>query len=343
MDPNHLPVDDSAPYHEALEQCFNRWQLVPEKTELIRDGINHVFGSESIHGEPVIIRIGDGDIRSHGEVAGELLWLNHLKRRGCRVTTPILSRLGELLETIETNDKRMHVACFERFAGQRLYPSVDAQWDDSLFVKLGRELGKIHRASDELNLPPEENRKHWYESQLTQFRDPLPEVYHRDVAQAMEAFVAELRQRPTQPRHYGLVHRDLHAGNFLYEDGRVEIIDFDLGCYGWRTIDFAVLLFAHYVYPSLRVPHATPQLTGHVLGMLVRGYREEYTIDDEQLETIEDAMLLGTILNYILMKPAMEHWQIAMGNPQVPITESLTWIEQLWLGDPHLEIDFSQI
>ena len=281
MDPNHRPVGESSPYHAALAQCVDHWGLVPEKTELIRDGINHVFGTESAGGERVIIRIGDGAMRGRGEVLGELLWLDHLIRHGCTVTMPIPSRRGELLETVGLDAGSMHVCCFKRFAGREIDPATNAQWNDELFLKLGREIGRIHRASDELQLPPDQDRRPWYESELTQIPDPLPQGFNPRLTEAMQVFLDELRRRPAAPRHYGLVHRDIHSGNFLLEDGKVEIIDFDLGCYGWRTMDFAVLLFSHYYYPSCRVPGASPKLAGHVLAMVVRGYRDEYTLDRE--------------------------------------------------------------
>ena len=83
MDPNHLLVDDSLPYYNALSQCIDHWGLVPEKTELVRDGVNHVFATEFVNGAPVIIRISDGNLRERGEVLGELLWLEHLIAHGC--------------------------------------------------------------------------------------------------------------------------------------------------------------------------------------------------------------------------------------------------------------------
>jgi len=343
VDPNHLPLDDSSPYHNTLAQCVDHWGLVPEKTELVRDGVNHVFATEFVNGDPVIIRISDGAFRGRGEVLGELLWLDHLIRNGCTVTTPIPSRGGELLETIQLDGGIMHVSCFERFGGRQLDPATDAEWNDELFQKLGREIGRIHRVSDELKLPADRDRWPWYESKLTQFPDPLPEAFNPHVADAMRTFIAELRKRPTPSRHYGLVHRDLHEGNFLVEDGKVQIIDFDLGCYGWRTMDFAVLLFSNYYYPSLLVPNASSELAGHVLAMMVKGYREEYTLDREQVETVGDMILLHTILNYNVMAPAVEHWQIALGNPQPSVTESLAWIEQLWLDGRKLQLDLSQL
>jgi hypothetical protein len=108
-------------------------------------------------------------------------------------------------------------------------------------------------------------------------------------------------------------------------------------------MDFAVLLFSHYYYPSLRVPDAGPELIGHVLAQLVCGYREEYTLGREQLESVADMILLHTILNYLVMVPAMEHWEIALGHPQPPITASLAWIEQLWLDGHDLSVDLSQL
>lgn len=342
MDPNHLLADDSLPYYAALTQCVDHWGLVLEKTELIRDGVNHVFATEFEDGAPVIIRISDGVVRERGEVLGELLWLDHLIRNGCTVTTPIPSRSGELLETIELDVGVMHVCCFKRFGGTELKPAVAAHWDDELFIKLGRELGRIHRASDELQLPADCDRRHWYEIKLGQFPEPLPEFFNPQVVDAMRVFTDEYRARPMLPRHYGLVHRDFHAGNFLVEEGQIQVIDFDLGCYGWRAMDLSVLLFLYYFYPSLRIPQANPELAGHVLAMLVQGYREEYTLDQEQLAMVGDMMLLNTVNNYFLMLPDPEHWQIAMGNPQTHVCESLTWIEQLWLDGRKLQVGFDE-
>jgi Ser/Thr protein kinase RdoA (MazF antagonist) len=343
MDPNQLSVADSAPYHDALAQCVEHWSLVPEKTSLLRDGVNHVFATETIAGAQVIVRVSDGSIRERRELDGELIWLDHLIRHGCTVTTPVRSRAGELLETIDLDVGTYHVCCFERFGGRELNPKTDPAWNGELMRLLGREIGRIHRASDELALPPDRNRLQWYESKMSVFPDPLSDCYDRHVVQAMATFTDDMRARPRNPRHYGLVHRDIHSGNFLVEDGQVEIIDFDLGCYGWRLMDFSVLLFSHYYYPSLAVPGSTPTLAGEVLAALAAGYREEYGLDDDQLVMIGDLLKLREILNYIVLAPAIEHWQEAMGRPQPTVAHSVKWIENLWREGRELEVDLSWV
>jgi Ser/Thr protein kinase RdoA (MazF antagonist) len=303
--------------------------------------VNHVFASETDGGAALIVRISDGELRRRGEIEGELIWLDHLVGHGCTVTTPIPSRRGERLETVSHGAGTFHVACFERFAGRELDPRRDPEWNDRLLLELGREIGRIHRASDSLRLPAEQDRRPWYASSYSTFPDPLPPCYDPRVAAARGAFTRELRGRPRSPRHYGLVHRDLHAGNFLVDAGRVEIIDFDLGCYGWRAMDFAVLLFSHYGYPSLKVPGSTPESAGRVLATLARGYREEHALDDEQLMMIEDLIKLHEILNYVACMPAPEHWQTAMGDPRPTVRESLRWIETLWLKGREPQVDLS--
>jgi Ser/Thr protein kinase RdoA (MazF antagonist) len=100
-------------------------------------------------------------------------------------------------------------------------------------------------------------------------------------------------------------------------------------------------LFAHYYFPSLRVPGSSPQLAGEVLAALTRGYREEHALDDEQFAMIGDLLKLRQILIYVTSMPAIEHWQTAMGHPQPTVAESMRWIEDLWLSGPELEVDLS--
>ncbi|MEM7437737.1 MAG: phosphotransferase [Myxococcota bacterium] len=343
MNPSLLPVAQSAPYRDALAQCVDHWGFQPSKTQLVRDGVNHVFATESKQGDPVIIRVSDGATRERGEIEGELLWLDHLKRHGCTVSTPVRSKNDQLLESIDLEAGTFHVSCFERFGGRLLDPKVDREWNDDLFLTLGRAVGKMHRISDAFELPADKNRKPWFESDLSRFPEPLPDTFDPDVCATMIAFTDEMRARPTLPRHYGLVHRDLHSGNFLFEDGEVELIDFDLGCYGWRAMDFAVLLFGHYFYPSHRVADASPARAGEVLATLVRGYRDEYEIDFEQLELIDDLLRLRSILNYIATAPAPQHWQVAMGDPHPTVSESVAWVEDLWRGNPELRVDLDKV
>jgi len=343
MDPGLHPEFASKPYSNALAQCLDHWGLKVEATTLLRDGLNHVFASETHQGTPIILRISNGKFRTANELMGELTWLDHLIANGCSVTTPVRSRDGALLETMSDDQGTFHISCFQRFGGESLRPQSDPRWNDTLLFNLGREMGRIARASDSLELPSENDRKQWYELDLAVFADEVPECYDQEVVAAMKEFTREMIAKPRNPGAYGLIQCDLHSGNFMVEGDALLVIDFDLGCHGWRLMDFAILVFTHYYFPSLLVPDASPRRAGEVLKLLVSGYRLEYEMLSEDLELMGDLMKLRQILLYKLFRPDVEYWQLANSHPSPSIGESMDWIERQWREGRDLEIPLDAI
>lgn len=190
-----------------------------------------------------------------------------------------------------------------------------------------------------LALPPRHDRKPWFESHAARLPVPPTIGLNPQICEMMESFTERMRRGRRRSRHYGLVHGDLHAGRFLYEAGGIELTDFGLGVYGWRAMDFATLLFVHYGLPSTRVDDASPARARDVLAAMVRGYRREYGLGEEQLSAINDMMKLRSILDYLTMVAAPDRWKAAHGHSRTPIGESVAWIEQLWTNALRFEID----
>ncbi|WP_309382870.1 phosphotransferase enzyme family protein [Cerasicoccus frondis] len=336
MRPEHH-LAESEPYHDALYRCLNDWGLSEAKAELLRHGVNHVFATQSLRGEPVIVRVSDGAHRPRHELEAELMWLNWLIEHECVVTRPIPSQQGVWIETTANGAGEFHVSCFERFPGHPPNPGNPAEWNGQFFHDLGCSLGRIHRVTDQFSLPPDRQRQFWWETEMHNFpADVSP--YDPATVEAMRRFLADFKNRPQTPRCFGLIHHDIHGGNLLFDQGQVEIIDFDLACYGWRMTDFAVLLYSHYSFLSWKHAEATPTGIGRVVDALTAGYREEYTLDDAQLAMLPDLMRLRETLCYIIMRPAMDYWQTACGKPVVTIAESMAHIEARWRDGAPFEI-----
>ncbi|WP_269542119.1 phosphotransferase enzyme family protein [Cerasicoccus fimbriatus] len=330
---------ETEPYQDALYRCLDHWGLQEQGAELIRHGINHVFAAQTTGGSPVIVRVSDGSARPRHELEAELMWLNWLIKNDCVVTTPIASQRGELLETTINDDGVYHISCFERFAGHSPDPGNPAEWNDDLFAKIGRSVGRIHRFTDQFQLPPDKERKLWWDMRTHQFTEDTS-AYDPATVEAMQAFLADFKNRARAPRHFGLIHHDVHGGNLLIENGEVEIIDFDLACYGWRMTDFAVLLYSHYYFQSWAPKNVTPQLVGQVVAALARGYREEYTLDDAQLAMLPDLLRLRETLCYIVMRPAMDYWNEACHRPETTVAQSMACIEERWRTGAAFDINF---
>jgi amicoumacin kinase len=89
----------------------------------LRDGLNHVFAGMLMSGTLVIIRVTDDTHRSASLIRAELDWLSFLRQHDCAVTKPLPANDGDLLKTLSSGDRLLHVVCFERFTGNPVSPS----------------------------------------------------------------------------------------------------------------------------------------------------------------------------------------------------------------------------
>ena len=61
--------------------------------------------------------------------------------------------------------------------------------------------------------------------------------------QGEKRFLEELEQLPIGNKNYGIVHFDIHTDNFLVENKRITLIDFDACQFNWYAADMASAMF----------------------------------------------------------------------------------------------------
>lgn len=346
MDPHEHLRPESEPYHQILERAAQDWDLVSSRTHLLRNGLNHVYAAQGQLGEDLIVRISDGAHRTALQIEGELSWLDHLSRHRCAVPRPVRTADGKLLETFEHKDKEYHVGLFEKLDGDLLLPEPKRWLDPKLQRQFGKMIGRMHRASDSLELPAQLKRRHWYEDTEMMMPANVPKVYDEATADMMfshqhlmEEFAAE-----ADPNHYGLCHRDVHCLNMLYDKGKIWLLDFELGCYCWRMVDLSISLLFLFYLPLWKLEGTGPKEAHDFLRHVVEGYREEHTLESEQLAMLPDLMRLRETLCYVVTMPELEKWQEAIPMGQCTMEELFDWIEERWQhGFPEYELDVSGI
>ena len=116
----------------------------------------------------MIIRLTDDTHRTASLIGAELDWLSFLRHHGCTVTNPLPANDGNLLKTLSSDGRTLHVVCFERFTGSPVTPGDPQQWTPGLFVTLGKTLGRIHRVTATFQPRAGVRRYAWYEE--TEFR-----------------------------------------------------------------------------------------------------------------------------------------------------------------------------
>ncbi len=182
-----------------------------------------------------------------------LHWMHYLAGRGAGVPRPLPSPGGAWVQTIQREDGCYLATVSEQAPGTLSEELGEAQWSEALYENLGRTVGRMHALSKDYTPPPGSRRLPDWDKGGSLF-SPLKRL------EGAPAFLHEKRERvlsrfaglPKGREVYGLIHADLHFGNFFVEtqSGTITFIDFDDCGYGWYVMDLAMLLFDALVLHS---------------------------------------------------------------------------------------------
>ncbi|GIO25653.1 phosphotransferase enzyme family protein [Ornithinibacillus bavariensis] len=221
---------------EILNRFFEAFGL-EQKYKLLGDFENYVY--EVYKGnKPFILRVTHSSHRSMEEILGEIDWVNYLSHHGANVPTVFPSQYNQIIEEQTATDQTSFFAClFSKVEGIGVR-STDDQFNDTLFQSWGREIGKIHRLTDQYE-SKHGYRKHWFEDDLFALEKYVPTELK--VIQRKNEIIKQLNELPET--NYGLIHNDVHNGNFFYDNHTIYIFDFDDACYFWYVSDIAIPLY----------------------------------------------------------------------------------------------------
>lgn len=236
------------------------------------------------NGEAKILRVTHSSHRSQKELESELDWIQYLHGCGISIPAVFLSPNGKTVEAFEAEDSVFYASLFEKAPGNPV--KVD-DFNEKLFRIWGKVTGKMHRVTK--NYQPGENiqpRSHWNGNDLLQLEYYYPKEDKEALAAALKV-IEEVEKLPRTIDSYGLLHTDIHSGNFFYDGETIHIFDFDDACYHYFASDIAIPLY--YSTNSKHFYGTKEERNEFARGFLkafLEGYREENTLSQDCLETI---------------------------------------------------------
>jgi Ser/Thr protein kinase RdoA (MazF antagonist) len=180
-----------------------------------------------------------------------LAWMAYLATHGASVPAPLVSRRNNLFEVIPTVDGKWLATAFTRAKGVLSEELPFEQWNGSLFRALGKAIGKVHAIARHYDPLDRLSYLQWDGGGNLFNRRIQNEHWLKDKQARLLQCIQAL---PKPSEAYGLIHCDLHFGNFYIHatEQVVTLIDFDDCAYGWFSMDIAILLFDILVlYPGL--------------------------------------------------------------------------------------------
>jgi Ser/Thr protein kinase RdoA (MazF antagonist) len=138
----------------------------------------------------------------------------------------------------------------------------------------------------------------WHEDGDLRADKYLPESQTQVLAKHSE-LLGYLQGLPTDKDAFGLVHEDMHHGNFFVDNGHITVFDFDDCQHHWFAADLAMPLF--YAMRNVTLNDQSQEFANHFFGCLMEGYTRENSLDKYWLEQIPYFLKLREMILYVIL------------------------------------------
>jgi Ser/Thr protein kinase RdoA (MazF antagonist) len=252
--------------------------------------VNLVYEYERA-GRPTILRISY--LKPEEQIRAELHYVNYLADHGVRVSRPLPSRAGNLVESIAAGGICFVVASFVKGVGMRVPDNSYRYRDDApiaeYFQNWGAVLGQMHALSKAYTPPGGAAvRPEWFAlSRCGEIDERVPGRFPA-VRERFHDLVARVRALPKGRDAYGLIHGDFNDGNFTvdYSNGDMTVFDFDDAGYFWFVYELACAWESGVGRTMFRPLAERRAFMDHYFDQVMAGYTHWNTLSDAWLARI---------------------------------------------------------
>ena len=245
---------------------------------------NYIFATKT-----KILQITPAAYRSASALAIEVDWINYLNQNGLEVVKLVKSTQGRWLEPLDGGT----AICYEKIIGQKV---TKADWSAKYFTRLGQFTGQLHCLGKAFERERSYSIPNWDEIPKSRFAAYLP-IDDRALPVLLESLMTKFRKQERTTQNYGLIHYDIHRGNYFLQEATNKLIlfDFEMMCRSWYINEIAVILY--YILNSVTFEERE-QLTTLFLSSFFDGYRKEMEIDEKEKLRIPSLLLYRDLLVY---------------------------------------------
>ncbi|EDL65195.1 phosphotransferase enzyme family protein [Bacillus sp. SG-1] len=246
---------------------------------------------------PYILRLTHSSHRNKEQVEAELEWVNYLHSQGVNVSLVSHSNEGNLVEEIPAGGSAFYVCLFDKAPGVPVSVKSDMM-NPLLYEEWGRTIGKMHRVTKNYK-QAHIAREHWYEDDLLKNMSSYLPKEDAGIALEGKELMGKLLSLPTEKDEYGLIHSDIHSGNFFCHEGEIHVFDFDDSSYHWFASDIAIpLYYSTWAKVGSKSLQERSVFGEEFLTHFLKGYFRENTLEEVWIKRIPLFLKLRDIILY---------------------------------------------
>jgi Ser/Thr protein kinase RdoA (MazF antagonist) len=211
------------------------------------DDVQNIIYKIKIDDKYHVLRFSHSSVRTNDDIQSEIHWINYLVDNHIPAAKPRRSIDGSFTKIIEVDDSYFVASVFEYAKGDFIDTSGRTYWNPNFLKKWGSIVGRLHALSKKYVRDPNIKRRHeWSSKDLTEKAKKYLLPGRSRILNRIEHICQQIDGLPKNNDTYGLIHCDLNATNFFYDDGEVTIFDFDDCCYNYflHDISGAIPLYA---------------------------------------------------------------------------------------------------
>lgn len=235
---------------ETAARALQAYKIQPGSLTFLQHSENITFKVESGQGDyllrlhvPVTPAFGN-----HGAnkiaVNSEMLWLQALSKARFPVPTPVPTSGGELVAQVDG----IHATLLKWQSGEILTFEMETE---EVAAQIGSLVGRMHQHSMRWEMPRGFYRPRrdaaYFENAMLALRPAVEDGRisaqdYRTLQLAISWLTGEIRNLSQARITAGLLHGDLHRGNFLLQRGKIKLIDFSMSGFGHYAYDLGTCL-----------------------------------------------------------------------------------------------------
>lgn len=279
----------------AIKTCA-QFPLNLKRIDFLKHGENTTYKITDSNSKTYLLRIHGNGYHSTQAIKEEIAWLKRLAVQTHIIAPePIKTKKGTWYahETIETVKEKRNVTVFKWVEGRQILKSVNLKH----IQQIAELLHTLHKNTAKTKV---RHRLHYWTAKGLAGRHPFIGPMDRIVGlNSKEQGVLNSARKivytklsyyeKANPKKMGLIHADLHFGNFFNHKGMICPIDFDDCGHGFYMYDLAVLIAA--LFQKVDYKMIPKKKYTHLKHAFLKSYDSFSPLSQNDLDIIADLRL----------------------------------------------------